>query len=354
MTSPRRHGPPRTGWKPLGRTNHDDPRETLARRAVATALPLGADLSVDLDAYAEHVAWLAASGCDGVVPERLAGRVPDAHRRRARRGGAHRGRGRAGGDRVMPGVAAYGALEARRWAEQAGRGRVPRGDAAAAERLPRRRARPWSSTTARSPRSACRSWPTTTRSTPRSTSSPALLAQLHAEGLIAAVKEFTGDVRRLRDRRARARARRAGRRRRRRCSSSPSPAPSAGSPATPTRSRVDASSCTRAAAAGDLRAALPLYRALHPLLRWDSKTEFVQAIKLSMDLAGRNGGPCRPPRGPLRSRRRRDGRPTGLPTGPTAEERGPRARSGPGADLRRRKRTSSTRSTPTPRACPPE
>jgi 4-hydroxy-tetrahydrodipicolinate synthase len=42
-----------------------------------------------------------------------------------------------------------------------------------------------------------------------------------------------------------------------------------------------------------------LYRLLHPLLRWDSKTGFVQAIKLSMDLAGRYGGPCRPPRLPL-------------------------------------------------------
>ena len=44
---------------------------------------------------------------------------------------------------------------------------------------------------------------------------------------------------------------------------------------------------------------MPLYRALHPLLRWDSKTEFVQAIKLSMDIVGRHGGPCRPPRLPL-------------------------------------------------------
>jgi 4-hydroxy-tetrahydrodipicolinate synthase len=51
--------------------------------------------------------------------------------------------------------------------------------------------------------------------------------------------------------------------------------------------------------AHDLESALPLYRALHPLLRWDAKTEFVQAIKLSMDLAGRYGGPCRPPRLPL-------------------------------------------------------
>jgi 4-hydroxy-tetrahydrodipicolinate synthase len=54
-----------------------------------------------------------------------------------------------------------------------------------------------------------------------------------------------------------------------------------------------------AASAGDLAKALPLYRLLHPLLRWDSRTEFVQAIKLSMDIAGRYGGPCRQPRVPL-------------------------------------------------------
>ena len=49
----------------------------------------------------------------------------------------------------------------------------------------------------------------------------------------------------------------------------------------------------------DLAEALPIYRDLHSLLRWDSRTEFVQAIKLSMDVAGRKGGRCRPPRGPL-------------------------------------------------------
>ena len=52
----------------------------------------------------------------------------------------------------------------------------------------------------------------------------------------------------------------------------------------------------RASIAGDVAPAVPLYQALHPLLRWDSRTEFVQAIKLSMDLVGRAGGPCRPPR----------------------------------------------------------
>ena len=54
-----------------------------------------------------------------------------------------------------------------------------------------------------------------------------------------------------------------------------------------------------ASIAGDVETAVPLYRALHPLLRWDSKPEFVQAIKLSMDVVGRHGGPCRPPRGRL-------------------------------------------------------
>ncbi len=49
----------------------------------------------------------------------------------------------------------------------------------------------------------------------------------------------------------------------------------------------------------DIATALPIYRELHPLLRWDSKTEFVQSIKLSMDLAGRKGGACRQPRLPL-------------------------------------------------------
>lgn len=37
-----------------------------------------------------------------------------------------------------------------------------------------------------------------------------------------------------------------------------------------------------------------------PVFRWDSRTEFVQAIKLSIDVAGEStGGPTRPPRAPL-------------------------------------------------------
>lgn len=48
---------------------------------------------------------------------------------------------------------------------------------------------------------------------------------------------------------------------------------------------------------GDVAAAIPLYRALLPLFRWDTGPRFVEAIKLTIDLLGlRAGGPPRPPR----------------------------------------------------------
>ncbi|MEZ0577491.1 dihydrodipicolinate synthase family protein [Nocardioides sp. MH1] len=51
---------------------------------------------------------------------------------------------------------------------------------------------------------------------------------------------------------------------------------------------------------GDIARARDLYSQLVAVFRWDSRTEFVQAIKLSMDICGRSyGGPTRPPRGPL-------------------------------------------------------
>lgn len=35
---------------------------------VASALPFRADLSVDFDAFADHVRWLAQNGCRGITP----------------------------------------------------------------------------------------------------------------------------------------------------------------------------------------------------------------------------------------------------------------------------------------------
>ncbi|MER5423534.1 dihydrodipicolinate synthase family protein [Streptosporangium roseum] len=264
---------------------------------VATALPLGEDLSVDFDAYAEHCRWLVAGGCDGVVPNGSLGEyqtlTPEERAKVVETAVAA-----IGGDRVMPGIAAYGAAEARRWAEQAR-------DAGcqAVMLLPPNAYRADDRIVVEHYREVAKAGvPVVAYNNPLDTKvdlTPALLARLHAEGLIVAVKEFTGDVRRAYE--------------------IAELAPEldllvgsddvllelalagavgwvAGYPNALPESSV---ALYKAALAGDLTTALPLYRALHPLLRWDSKTVFVQAIKLSMDLAGRKGGPCRPPRLPL-------------------------------------------------------
>ncbi|MFH8716252.1 dihydrodipicolinate synthase family protein [Streptomyces zaomyceticus] len=265
---------------------------------VATALPLRDDGAVDHDAYAEHVAWLIDQGCDGVVPNGSLGEyqtLTDDERARV----VHTAVEAAGdGSRVMPGVSAYGSAEAARWAEQAaeaGAGSVlllPPNTYRADERSVR----------AHYAEVAAVGLPVVAYNNPLDTKvdlTPALLARLHADGSVVAVKEFSGDVRRAYE--------------------LAELAPDldllvgaddvllelalagavgwiAGYPNALPRS---CATLYRAAVAGDLDTALPLYRSLHPLLRWDSKVEFVQAIKLSMDLAGRYGGPTRAPRVPL-------------------------------------------------------
>ena len=270
---------------------------------VATALPLrptgpGGALAPDLDAYAEHVAWLTQNGCDGVVPNGSLGEyqtlTPD------ERAAVVRAAVEAvpQGATVMPGVAAYGAAEARRWAEQAGEA-----GAACVMLLPPNAYRADERAVVEHYREVARAGlPIVAYNNPFDTKvdlTPALLARLFGEGLIVGVKEFTGDVRRAYE------------------IAELAPgldlligsddvvlelalAGAVGWVAGYPNALPDA--CVRlwqASRDGDLATALPLYRSLHPLLRWDAKTEFVQAIKLSMDLAGRYGGPCRHPRVPL-------------------------------------------------------
>ncbi|MER7132560.1 dihydrodipicolinate synthase family protein [Streptosporangium saharense] len=184
---------------------------------VATALPLTDGLSIDLDGYAAHCRRLLDEGCDGVVPNGSLGEyqtlTPQERARVVETAVAA-----VGGERVMPGVAAYGALEARRWAEQA-----REAGCGAVMLLP----------------------PTAYRADERS------------------VVEHYREVAR------------------------------AGLPVVAYNNPHD----TRVDLTPGLLARL--YRTLHPLLRWDSETVFVQAVKLAMDLAGHRGGPCRPPRLPL-------------------------------------------------------
>ncbi|BDH12062.1 dihydrodipicolinate synthase family protein [Streptomyces hygroscopicus] len=268
---------------------------------VATTLPFRSfrnELSVDYDAYAAQVARLLAAGCDGVVPNGSLGEyqtLTDDERARVVRTAVEAA---GDGDRVMPGVSAYGSAASRRWAEQAaeaGAGSVlllpPNGY----------RAEP-AAVRAHFAEVAAAGLPVVAYNNPFDTKvdlTPGLLAELHADGSIVAVKEFSGDVRRAYE------------------IAEVAPeldlligaddvllelalAGAVGWVAGYPNALPEAcGTLYRSAVAGDLDTALPLYRALHPLLRWDSKPEFVQAIKLSMDLAGHGGGPTRPPRSPL-------------------------------------------------------
>jgi 4-hydroxy-tetrahydrodipicolinate synthase len=265
----------------------------------ATALPFAPDGSVDFGRYAEHVSWLCSHGSDGVVCNGSLGEyqtLTDDERARVVTT-AVEAAASAGGV-VVPGVAAYGSGESRRWTEQA-----RDAGAVAVMLLPPNAYRADERIVMEHYREVAKAGvPIVAYNNPFDTKvdlTPALLARLHSEGLITAVKEFSGDVRRayeigelapdldliigaddvlLELAMAGAKGWIAG---------YPNALPEA------SRALYDA------AMLGDLATAVPMYRDLHPLLRWDSKTEFVQAIKLSMDIAGRFGGPCRPPRLPL-------------------------------------------------------
>src|SRR5690242_6777777 len=90
---------------------------------VATALPMREDargeLQPDFDAYADHVRWLAANGAHGVVPNGSLGEYQTLSREDRARVVTTAAEAAPAGFTLMPGVAAYGADDARRWAEQA-------------------------------------------------------------------------------------------------------------------------------------------------------------------------------------------------------------------------------------------
>lgn len=265
---------------------------------VAAALAYRDDLSVDFDRYAEHIAWLAANGCDGVTPNGSLGEYQvltvEERAQVVRTAVAAAPEGFT----VMPGVAAYGAQEACRWAEQAAEA-----GAAAVMLLPPNAYRAnHDEVVDHYRRVAAVGLPVVAYNNPIDTKvdlTPELLAELRHEGLIVGVKEFSGDPRRAY----------------RVAELAPDLDVLTGSDDNvleiglagavgwiagyPNALPGACVALYNAVRDNDLDTALPLYRKLHPLLRWDSRTQFVQAIKLSMDVAGRYGGPCRPPRLPL-------------------------------------------------------
>ncbi|MFS8522973.1 MAG: dihydrodipicolinate synthase family protein, partial [Micromonosporaceae bacterium] len=162
---------------------------------VATALPYREDLSVDLDRYAEHVRWLADSGCDGVVPNGSLGEYQalDAAERAAVVETAVAAA--PPGFAVVPGVSAYGSREAARWAQHAAEAGCP-----AVMLLPPTGYRADRDAVVAHFRAvAAVGLPVMAYNNPVDTKvdlTPGLLERLHGEGLIVAVKEFSGDVRR--------------------------------------------------------------------------------------------------------------------------------------------------------------
>ncbi|KAA9394900.1 dihydrodipicolinate synthase family protein [Kocuria coralli] len=278
-----------------------DPNKPWRGVHVATALPFNDDLSVDFDGFAEHVAWLAENGVTGVAPNGSLGEyqtLTDEERARVVTTAVEAA---PEGFGIMAGAGSYGAHQARHWVEQAAEA-----GAQSVLLLPPNIYRADRPAIIEHYREAAKGGlPIVAYNNPFDTKvdlTVDIVRELTDEGLIVAIKEFTGDVRRAYE--------------------IQEAAPEldilvgsddvllelgiagavgwiAGYPNALPQASMELYNLSTSGDPEQWAAALPLYRDLHPLLRWDSKTEFVQAIKLSMDIAGRKGGVCRPPRSPL-------------------------------------------------------
>jgi 1-pyrroline-4-hydroxy-2-carboxylate deaminase len=271
---------------------------------VATALPYRQDssapagLAVDYDRYAEHCRWLVENGCRGVGPNGSLGEyssLTDEERRRVARTAIE---AVGGSGVVVVGVHGPGSHQARHWAELAAEDgadgvlclpptmyRASRADVLAHFEAV-----------------ASVGLPVMVYNNPIDTKvdlTPDLLGEIAQIDNIVAVKEFSGDVRRVLEIREKA----------------PNLAVVAGADDVtleallmgasgwfagfPNVFPAESALLYELGVAGRLDEARALYEPLVAAFRWDSRTQFVQAIKLGMDQIGRYGGPCRPPRGPL-------------------------------------------------------
>ncbi len=271
---------------------------------VATALAFKEDpgapagLAVDYDRFAEHCDWLIASGCRGVGPNGSLGEyssLTDDERRRVIQVAVE-----VVGDRgiVVAGVHGVGWHQARQWAEWA-----QRDGADGVLLLPPTIYRASESEVIEHyTRVAEVGLPIMAYNNPFDTKVdlvPSTVARLAEIPEVIAVKEFSGDVRRIMEIREL-------------CDIDVVAGADdllfesvvagavgwfAGYPNAFPREAVEIYDL---AMAGKFAEAKELYEHLVTVFRWDSRVEFVQAIKLSIDIAGQSfGGPTRPPRGPL-------------------------------------------------------
>lgn len=271
---------------------------------VATTLPFKEDLSapaglaVDYDAYAEHCDFLVSNGCRGVGPNGSLGEyssLTDDERRRVVQVAVD-----AVGDRgvVVAGVHGVGWHQARHWAELAAQD-----GAHGVLLLP--------PTIYRANRGELIEHyskvnevglPIMMYNNPFDTKVdlvPDLVAELAQLENIVAIKEFSGDVRRVSELQEVADIDVIAGADDLLFESLVMGATGwfAGYPNAFPREAVEIYDLVQE---GRIAEAREIYRHMVAIFRWDSRVEFVQAIKLSIDIAGQSrGGPTRPPRGPL-------------------------------------------------------
>lgn len=271
---------------------------------VATTLPFKEDLSapaglaVDYDAYAEHCDFLVSNGCRGVGPNGSLGEyssLTDDERRRVVQVAVD-----AVGDRgvVVAGVHGVGWHQARHWAELAAED-----GAHGVLLLP--------PTIYRANRGELIEHyskvnevglPIMMYNNPFDTKVdlvPDLVAELAQLENIVAIKEFSGDVRRVSELQEVADIDVIAGADDLLFESLVMGATGwfAGYPNAFPREAVEIYDLVQE---GRIAEAREIYRHMVAIFRWDSRVEFVQAIKLSIDIAGQSrGGPTRPPRGPL-------------------------------------------------------
>lgn len=265
----------------------------------ATATPFDSHLEIDYEKYAGHVQWLADNGTQGVVPNGSLGEyqvLSDEERAKilitaieAAPAGFH----------VVAGIGAYGAKESRKWAEHAAAA-----GAGAVMLLPPNAYRANDDEVVAHYKEVGKvGIPIVAYNNPFDTKVD-LIADLVARIAdevpnVVAIKEFSGDVKRIWQIHQRA----------------PRIEVLVGADDVllelstagivgwiagfPNAMPKESAELYKLVTTGNYIAAAPMYAAVHDLFNWDSRKEFIQAIKLAMDVVGRYGGPTRLPRLPL-------------------------------------------------------
>ena len=267
----------------------------------ATATPFSKDLEIDFEKYAEHVKWLAANGTHGVVPNGSLGEYQVLTNEERARVLETAIEAAPSGFHVVAGIGAYGASESRKWAEHA----ASLGAGAVMLLPPNAYRANDDEVVAHYKEVGKVGIPIVAYNNPFDTKVdlvPGLVARIADEvSEVVAIKEFSGDVKRIWQIHQRA----------------PRIEVLVGADDVllelstagivgwiagfPNAMPAESLELYNLVTSGNYKDAAPMYAAMHDLFNWDSRKEFIQAIKLSMDVVGRYGGPTRLPRLPLPS-----------------------------------------------------